>query len=57
MGSRQPGRLVQKLTRRSAERRHRPIQILDRSDAGRIDWDERTEGGGAITRQAAKTAR
>src|SRR5215469_16935678 len=37
--------------------RSRPIQVLDRSDEGRIDWDEGTEGGSAITWPAAKTAR
>jgi NADH dehydrogenase len=37
--------------------RSRPIQVLDRSDAERIDWDEGTEGESAITWPAAKTAR
>jgi NADH:ubiquinone reductase (H+-translocating) len=35
--------------------RSRPIQVLDRSDARRIDWDAGTEGG-AVASPAAKTA-
>ena len=37
--------------------RCRPIQVLDRSDAGRIDWGEGTEAGDSKTAPAVRTAR
>ena len=35
----------------------RPIQVLDRTDVRRIDWDEGTESGGSGTPPAVRTAR
>jgi len=35
----------------------RPIQVLDRTDVTRIDWDEGTESGSSGTAPAVKTAR
>ena len=37
--------------------RSRPIQVLDRSDERRIDWDEGTEVGSSSTSPATKTTR
>jgi NADH dehydrogenase len=37
--------------------RSRPIQVLDRADVSRIDWDEGAEVGNSSTSQAVKTAR
>ncbi len=37
--------------------RSRPIQVLDRNDLCRIDWDESTEAGSSSTAPAVKTAR
>lgn len=37
--------------------RSRPIQVLDRTDVRRIDWDEGTESGGSGTPPAVRTAR
>ena len=37
--------------------RSRPIQVLDRSDASRIDWDENTEGESPSASPSVKTAR
>ena len=34
-----------------------PIQVLDRSDASRIDWHEGTEGESSSDSPAVKTAR
>jgi len=36
--------------------RSRPIQVLDRSDGGRIDWDAGSESGSTVASPAAKTA-
>jgi NADH dehydrogenase len=37
--------------------RSRPIQVLDRSDVRRIDWDEGAESGSSSTAPAVRTAR
>jgi NADH dehydrogenase len=37
--------------------RSRPIQVLDRSDVCRIDWDEGTGAGNSSTAPAVRTAR
>ena len=37
--------------------RSQPIQVLDRSDVRRIDWDEDTEAGDSGTAPAVRTAR
>jgi NADH dehydrogenase len=37
--------------------RSRPIQILDRSDEGRIDWDAGAEGESTTASEIVKTAR